>query len=58
MSGDVNATPERAVMDSIIKVCCEGCSAKVLSGFHFVFFVFFFYFFIFWGGGGGGGSIW
>ena len=41
MSGDVNAAPERAVTDSIIKVCCEGLLGKgLLSGFHFVFVFF------------------
>ena len=29
VSGDVIATSERVVRDSIIKVCCKGCSAKV-----------------------------
>ena len=37
MSGDVIATPERAVRDSILKVCCKGLVGKgLLSGFHFV----------------------
>ena len=41
-SNDVIATPEGAVRDSIIEVCCKGLLDKgLLSGFHLV-----------WGGGG------